>query len=555
MSYVQVIMDGYLTRALNLSTDARLDGYPGYICSIEFDVGSIRTILYLENGILYLTEDKRFVLVQVDDEYIFTASTRRAPLTMSTLLEEGARYRLWNGLWANMKTDDPTRTGLLWPFDRWEDAWVYATSNGFNVSIRMTTSDLWIRAVDSFGGENRVDAACAWRARPSPFTLVGTPISDIWALRYPLEAIPDANQTINFGAIQRHLYIKAWEVNNSSRWLFTNDTNRIMYIQVISQDNGIYRFTYRNRTLNRGTWRIAPWPLPAVTNGVEFRGNADTTISMHIIESLGIPLSDVQKYLVGQSVWFRIDSDVNVPSPMWQPQNITANLPRSDGGEASCIAIWDGTNSSCYPRRTPYTPTIGSNQCTTLEDFSSDIHCQEWAIENRGIQVDTLIRSLCTGTTTEYNDICACYRDTSVYLNELGTLFRQPAIQEGTRTTNTLQCASRLCMGTTGTTSEQLYYREGRRCDICIQPISINIQGSTTGPINTRTVCLNADITYTWDALLEQIEAIGYRDDQLTISDNRDSILYGDTVLTSSLFRSSPIRYSREILLYILDTQ
>src|SRR5688572_11186971 len=128
MSYLQVeTRDGYITRSLTLSILARVGGYPGYLANITDQRSSVRTILYLDDDILYLTSDKTFFLATVqanNGEYIwiFTSNPNVEPLTLSSIQSTwGAITWSWREEWANMRTDNPNRNNLIWPVRSWEE--------------------------------------------------------------------------------------------------------------------------------------------------------------------------------------------------------------------------------------------------------------------------------------------------------------------------------------------------------------------------------------------------------------------------------------------------
>lgn len=579
MPYFQArIGRGYLTRSLELSTK-RIRGYPTYDTSIELDQGSVRTILYEDNDIIYLTSKKRFILTLSNNYMVFTSNMDVIPFSMENMQERyNVSFYSWNDLWANMDTDEPNRTGLIWPAASWDESWLYAQTNGLFVSIRMLPvngwTEQWMAGTDAFGKDSFIDAAIAWRDRPDGFRLDNN--GKDWTLRVPTEGSPDANSLINLSGPMKNLWVKNWVSGASNRWLLTNVRDRILFFNVQYRGNNSYIFTYGGKRLNKGGhWQVRPWPISTVNGGVEFfnNKNQEIVISMHIIEELGIQLNDLQKYLLNQNEFITVNSTVNRLSPMWKPERILANLPR---GGASCSTEWDGLNASCYTTQLPYESGLGYQQCSTLDDLSSDIHCQQWAIRNKGPTIDTLVSSLCENTTDEYPDICTCYRNRDVYYDTIRKLYRSDPIANSIRTTNTLQCSSRLCMGTTGTVSEQLYYREGRKCDVCIQVSNVNIQDSAVrGDIITKQVCIATDATYTWKSLLNQLRESDI-DRYIRIASDESSITLlspiiqmdlpllkgidtidenGDTILYRSKWLSNPIKFYSEVIQYYLEAR
>lgn len=612
MPYIQVeTRGGYITRSYTLSILARVDGYPGYLANIGDNRKLVRTILYLEDDILYLSDDKRFILSTVEDEndgyiWIFSSYPDTPPLRLSTIAEIwGAQVYPWRSEWANMKTDSPDRNDLLWPVRTWEEAWNIIEERGYTVMIKRIRDNRWISAIDSFGTTSFVTAGFAWKREGAPFSLIKR--DNQWGLRYLNEGTVEATKTFIVKPNRTGLYVWPWREGGSDRWLLTESIGNALFWNVESFEDGVYEFLYQNKRLNQGRcWRIRPIAsctlgTLTVTDGVEFANTSQSNIdiSLYVINP---GLTDVDKYILSQNRFIYLMRDQNNQLPQWIPENISVNLPR---GRGICNENeWEGTNMNCYQRSNlPYTQIRGQEQCTTLDDFSHDIHCQQWAINNKGNRIDTLLSSLCQNVSVnEYQDVCGCYLPDNVYYTSLlqqrrddPELARQ--IANDVRSTNLLQCVSGLC--TPGSFSANVFYNDSRRCDICIQALRADIQagGDILGNIDLRQVCTQADITYTWDGLIERLIDLGAykliqdRDTgmitstgiypHVVINQNNTSIKFittteegmntlqslrslsllntrdtqGNIILTQDVWRTNPTLYTTESILFLLDAR
>jgi len=615
MSYLQVeTRGGYITRSLNLSLSARLDGYPGYMANITDQRNSVRTILYLEDDILYLTDDKTFFLSskQLQNEeyvFIFTSNPDAEPLTLSAIQNTwGVSIWEWRSEWANMKTDSPDRNDLLWSVRSWEEAWSIIEANRYIVLYRRIADgfwdDRWITPVDSFGGTTFVTGAFAWKQNsPAPFYLYKR--GNDWTLQYRDMGTLNADVVINIAPNRTGAYIVSWSEGESNRWLLTADVEGALYFQVQSLQDGVYEFSYGDRRLNQGGyWTIRPFTsyyVGAVYDGVEFyNGNDNSPIRMNMYV-IAPELSDTQRYILSQNQFVNLMRDQNNFLPEYNVQAVTANRPR---GVSVCNENeWEGTNVNCYRRaNTPYVQARGEQQCTTLDDFTNDVHCQQWAITNRGPGIDTQLYNLCRNTPDNtYTSVCSCYRPDQTYYNAILQQRRDDPelaqqIANDVRATNLLQCVSGLCVP--GTFSANTFYHGSRRCDVCIQALRTNIQagGNILGNINLRQVCVQSDVTYTWNDLITRLQDLGaYRlvrnstgsitpsgifphviinadgtsiklitstkggrqaitDSRLLSSiDNKDS--QGNVILTQERWRSNTSGYSNEVLIFFLEAR
>lgn len=557
MPYLQVLIDdGYLTRSVTIASLARIGGYPGYMANIGSDPSLVRSILFEDNDRIYLTDDKAWVLTSANiggkKQLVFSANPKVNPLTLTDMSKlHTVSYREWSSLWANMKTDEPMRGGLKWPSNTWEESWQIILQRQYLIAFKDISSINWMTTVDSFGGHTFVSGAVAWRntneLEPAEFHLVQKSSGNIptiqWGLRYPGMATPDANEVINLAQNQKNLYVKGWEYGESDRWLFTNKPERILYFDVKGSETSSGTYTYTFSHLGRhlakgGYWQVRPWPAYGVEGGVEFYNGTPNNPTVDIIVSANVidpSLSDEDRYILGQDIYVNLFMGPNIPYPMWKPELVGSNLPK--GGGICNGTSWDGVRSSCVRDYIPYDTLVGEQQCTTVDDFSNDIHCQQWALQRKGPALDTLLSNLCsspipsTGVTGDksspilayqdpkYANVCACYMPANVYYEAIRNRYTSPSalgaekgilVADAARVTNLNQCMSGLCTGQEGTFSPSVFYSGTRKCDVCIQASILSIENSKVGgPINIEQVCTQVDVTYTWKDLITRLEGLG----------------------------------------------
>lgn len=615
MGYIQIILNQqYLARDLLVNPEARIEGYPGYLAIETNDPGLVRTILYEDNGIIYITQDKKFILTlgenislsngEMGNSLIFSSNPYIIPFTLDTLISTyGASYRDWNAIWANQSTDDPMRTGLIWPSQTWQESWQIMLDKQYPVAFRGINpkpDPPWISVVDSYGRESPIQntgsfasstigAALAWRSRPYLFNLLQK--GSEWGLMYLGYAIPDANEFFagsTSGQARTDLWVKSWDYNDANRWLFTSHSNRILYFNTTMIDTNSYAFIYQSKPLIIGGY----WELPLglfgrIYDGVEFYKTSTKSpmpVSINIVSN---SLSDLDRYRLGQNIFVTTWIQPNTQYPMWKPENITANMPKGTG---ICTSTqWTGSQIGCYESNIPYPTTIGKIECTTLDDFSNDIHCREWAIANRDSSIDNLFTSLCTSQYPQHEEICKCYWPDNIYYNAIVKRNNQTTA-EALKTTNLLQCASGLCVPD-GSFSSSVYYRGTRRCDVCVQSLSVDLAGATIGGnVNLREICTIVDITYTWEDLIQRLESLGASrivqsgntfslqgiNRNIIINKDKTAItiiksdtlsrypflanipnkdINGNPVLTRQIWSTNSTKYSTQLLAYFLETR
>lgn len=588
MSYVQIEVDGgYITRAMSISRDARMNGYPGYRAEITDMRSSVRTILYVSNDRVYLSDEKVFVL---SDTWVFTSDPYAVPLLLSSM--DHILY-LWNDKWANMKTDPPSRNDLIWPLRTWEEVLDYIHRRQFHIHIMRNETDgwkkRWIDTVDSFGGSRFVAAAYRWGNGAATFTLQKRDNS--WGLKAVYDTLADAENHISGNKPRKGNYVKSWNYGKSNRWLLTSSIDKALFFNISSIDDGVYRFSYQDRPLTEaGCWTIAFGKLgickiSGVLQGVEFYTNNKPPMDLSIVV-VEPDMSDMDRFLLNQDTFVSLHRDQYNVLPPYNIDAIINNLPSNTN---ACSSTWDGVNMNCYRESNkPYTYNIGKDQCSTLDDMSVDTHCQQWAIANRGNDVDTMMHTLCKDTEPgQYDNVCSCYHRDSVYYDAIVQQRKgDRSIANDVKATNLLQCVSGLCKG--GTPSAEMFYHGNRKCDVCIQAARINVQADRIdGDIKIKQACTHVDSTYTWDDLINRLLLLGAYDSSVnrgihthviinndrsaikimnstdverdTLNDipllssigNRDS--GSNVIVTRSQWSTNPGKYSNDILLYFLE--
>lgn len=628
MSYVQIeVPGGYITRNMTISINARSNGYPGYIASIQPDRDLVRTILWLEkDGQLWMTEDREWVLGVLpssggDPMLVFSPdpSITKVRVQIGSPLYPGGPIVLalwpWNSAWANMKTDDASRNGLLWPLRSWQEAWTYIMDMQYIVAMR-DISGLWVAPVDAFGGNTLGTVGFAWKQasfdatyKPASFRLLRGPPTpsmgingrsvpmqyESWGLIYIGEGVTSGDQLLaEVRGTTRGLVLKGWYEGGAYRWMLSDSITDSMYFRVQPLRDGstiMYGLSYVGMPLSKAdTWQVKPWPSPRVSDGVEFFKGGMGPISLVILDQLSIR----ERYLLGSYVQY------TTPAP--STGSIPENMPRGTG--LCTTSEWDGVMLDCWDHRAPYPASMGQMQCQSLDDIASDPHCQEWVqtmatrSSSDGQRMDSFLKGLCASDpgSQDHMDICACYLSDDIYYKAIMDRHSDPAmgktIADTVRASNILPCASGLCTSQEGTFSPDVYYRGARKCDLCIQAISTNIKADTIqGDINIRQVCTQVDASYTWNDLVARLEELGASHITTTGMDgifrhviintagtaikfmtttplgrqtlanltllsrvsNKDAD--GNTILTEDMWRTNNTRYSEEALLFFLEAR
>ncbi len=574
MPYIQVMIgNGYLARALNIGPIARIAGHPGYMATAVDSDDLVRSILFLGiDGRIHLDREGVWTLIAPKDDaeprdWIFTSMNEPSnAITIGDIETMGGTWREWNEVWANMDTDDPRRGGLVWPLGSWEDAWDYVQAQGLGLHLYMVPNTLFP------GG--------AWVSREDDRMYWGQGAIAMLLIRYKdgrgLRLASDGS------------YVGCWEASNACRWTAQTSRDRALYFQVdiVHGQNIGYILTYQGKRLNVGQWIFGF--LQRQANGVEFfDGNPD--VPQLIVQGIifggldGRAPIALDRWIL--EPWFQFQATQGQALGPINALQITENLPRSGGG---CLETeWQGVQMACLDRPIPYAPSIGRAQCTTLDAFQKDPHCQAWAFGEPGIE--SRLQDLCQDAGDEYMDVCACFLPQKRYYDALRVRYSQ-RIAEDVRASNLLQCASGLCTGQEGSFSPSLFYQGSRRCDVCIQAVALDLENTTVqGDIVVKQLCTQVDPTYSWEDLLERLQNLGawklpdtspvYRhviiqaDESAIVIDPRSDLAQealqnlnllsqisgkdarGRLILSKALWTTNPTTYTNEVIVFFLDAR
>lgn len=558
MSYLQIHMaNGVLARTLELSTQ-RISGFPSY--ETEYTGrNSVRTILYEDSTGVYLSRDKNFRLTNVRGFLIFSAD-----LSLEPYIPEGVRYS-WPDIWANQLNSNNRKQDLIWPYENWQDAWAYIARRRFLVTLFADFGQIpdWPRGAWMSQSEDRL----VWSERPSSFYLI------------------DENGSYGFQA-ENSEYVSSID---DGRMVLRKPLQELLRL-VPSQIEGSTYNIYKLGSQEPLTWdywclfriivcfRKEPWAMRV--------GGPNPAIRIKLVV-IDPRLTDMDLYRLGPYADLKTSSQVFYPPP--QLQNIRENLPT--GNPCDLTGGWDGTNLACSTYRIPYTPEVGLQQCTTLDDFSNDQHCTLWAKEYNPKIVEERLKFLCQTQLIDgpNNDICKCYFPDDLYFDRIKENVSE-RVASGIKATNILQCASGLCTQD-GSFSADIFYRGSRRCDLCIQVMSTNINAEQIrGNVTLQQLCTQVDASFTWQNLISDLRRYGtYQIGQpqqtnifkhVIISSDGLSIklLLGSTlakkiiqesqllkfipkdkdgniIITQAIWNRSPTTYSNEILSFFLNAR
>lgn len=546
MPYVQIMLqDGFITRSPSIIRD---QGYPAYVALQQMNRGLVRTILYEDESGIYLTDKKDFILTtDTDGDLIFSSRPGSEPI-----IPQGRRYP-WRDEWANMGNSQWNRDGLIHPYDNAIDVWDLVASRGYNMT--MATGGNYISYTHP----------CRFRCEDYGYFISGSNRATFRLKKYGSEyglEYDDVGRTIGSGGRRD---VKCWNAGGACRWMIhgsVSTTYPIMKFKPEHRGGPSYHLVSGGRKLSAsGSWYIAS-QIMIVNNGVEFYTNPPVSITPTVE---GMSAADM--YRVGSFMKY---------TGRFNPLNVRENMP--DG--ISCTSTyWDGHQLQCHGEQIPYTSDLGSAQCQTLDDFSSDIHCQVWARANAGPTIERRLRQLCADQEPDgpYSNICNCYLPDDIYYNII--LERSgDRVASGVKASSLLQCASGLCSGS-GTLGEDIFYSGSRRCDVCIQVMTTNINADRIeGGVSLRQQCTHVDATYTWDQLITDLISYGaYHQNKgihrhVVINDRRDAIMLVTpnpikTTLLASIPRSnefyiiltrdrwaqSPTAFSNEVLSFLLE--
>lgn len=476
MSYIQIkIDDGFITRSPTISERARINGHPGYIALSSEERDSVRSILYEDESGIYLTERREFVLtIGNDGDLIFSANQEIEPV-----IPKGKRYS-WHKEWANQFNSNHNRKGLIHRYESSDEAWRLLASRGYEIVIKVGneyisyTHPCNIFRCTGYGYFKRGDSSKFKVKRHG----------NEYGLTYN-----DIEKTIDSGGIRD---IRCWNTGSACRWMIhgrTTGSYPIMKFRPMHQGDGAYHLFMGDKALSdMGNWYIIDL-IVTVSKGIEFYTRSPVKVVPYVI---GMTQSD--KYRVGSYLDYDGQLDYS---------NVRENLP---DGITCGDNYWDGYNLSCHGERIPYQKRMGEIQCTDLDSLQNDIHCTRWAIDNAGQDMDKMLLNLCRDGGNP--DICNCYLPEDTYydiiLNESGQ-----RVANGVKASSLLQCASGLCSGS-GTIGEDIFYAGSRKCDICIQVMTANINADKIeGGVSLRQQCTHVDASYTWDRFIQELISYG----------------------------------------------
>ncbi len=550
MSYVQIkLTDGFITRSPTLAPSARIGGYPGYMATTHDDRSTVRTILYEDDTGIYLTKKKQFHLVEgINGNLVFSSNTSIDPI-----IPEGRRYP-WYEEWANMDNSRSDRVGLIHPYDHADDAWNLVASNNYDLTFAISGKGHigYIRPCNIFICQDYG----YFHASSSPAVFRLKKYGSDYGLTYD-----DIGRSIGAGGRRD---VRCWNTANACRWMIhggTSGSYPVIRFKPRHQSNGTYHLLSGDKPLSSsGSWYIASLAI-TVNDGTEFYTNPAITVTPTI---RGMTSSDM----------YRVRSFLNYDGA-FNRMSVRENLP--DG--TSCSGnYWNGIELACYNERVPYDYDTGLVHCTTLDDMTNDQHCQIWAITNAGPSIDDIMRSMCKEEQPggSHANICNCYLPDDIYyetiLEESGN-----RVANGVRASSLLQCASGLCSGS-GTIGEDIFYSGSRRCDVCIQVMTANINADKIeGGVSLRQQCTHVDTTYSWDQLLDDLISYGaYHQEEglhrhVIINPARTAIMLvgatnstllmnmpsqdGRTIIYKTDWNKSPTAMSNEILAFFLERQ
>lgn len=521
MSYVQVRHgDQVLTRSMTIDPSGKVGGYPAYRALWTNNRTSVLSILYRDNGSIYLTEDKSFKLVIVNGNMYFSSNTGLSGVDLDSM---GVVYVPWYREWANQTNTFPSFNALVVPPITPAETLDMLSNMRIPISLYRNVPDnqgrnipwadqgAWIGSVAPDGrtkGDSNPSTLRAffswWPASEnyaSHFYLVRAD-SD-WALMPTLKGVADFQSLgITARPVNDGAYVGDWGESNANRWSYSN--NYIMTMTINHVGGPTYQFWHGDRRLNQASHWLRLQPFIDVYNGVEFYNGNDIglmNIDIAIVDNStpDLRLDDTMVYRLGPYVRAMANTRDTLSFYNINPANVTENMPRQ---MATCdMNPWDGTLLSCYSEGIPYTNTIGSSECTTPDDFN-DVHCQQWAIANKGPTMETRIRDLCGGATYDNPPLCNCFLPDTVYYNAVANQYGSN-VANSIRATNIAQCQSGLC-DENGSISSRLFYYGNRKCDYCVQAVDLAIQAKTITNTTITPIqqCAKTDSTYTWDDLI-----------------------------------------------------
>lgn len=529
MSYVQIRQNGrVLTRSMEIDPSGKIRGYPAYRAEWTDRKTSVLSILFRDSTGIYLTSDKTYRLALIYGSMYFSSD-----LLIKDYIPDNIQEIRWYDTWANQKNTTPEYTGLVVPpLDPKETLDLLVklnvpislfrdVPNNQGRNIPWADQGAWIgstTATQFLKGDRPELARVLFSWWPSSEVYSSAfflrDIKGSWALSPVLPGVPDF-QSLRIG--ERHAgntgkYVGDWGDSNANRWNFSNEF--IMTFDINHIGGYTYQLWKGDRRLNQaGHWsRISP--KIDVYNGTEFYNGND--IGVMNIDFVVMPNTDAN-FILDDITVFRLGPFVRAMHSMKDdfsfssinPDNIKPNMPK--GGEICNTSTgWNGTMLNCTTQKVAYDNVLGPIECTSLDDFTNDIHCQQWALNNKSPIIEDMMKNLCINTSYDNPEVCNCFLPNSVYEDRIVTAHNQATLN-AVRATNILQCSSGLC-NQDGTFSSNLFYYGNKKCDYCI--ISGDINLIAQGNIDNNTIvqiqqCSSTDSSYTWVDLIDYLKFQG----------------------------------------------
>jgi len=601
--YVQVRVDHRtLVRSREIDPAGRSNGYPAYRADVNGNFTSVLSILYNDDSGIYLTDDKVFKLVSINNTWYFSADP-----TLPSYRYPEFQYIPWNSTWANQKNTGPDYNELVVPVYDVDEALSRASSERIPISFYrdvsrnrgknfpFVDSGAWIVSVDSSSTPGGVAIFFNWwdatENKKSAFWLEKRPGTNSWLFRlvgvkgfnnYPL-------RHCDIGHTDDNPYVGVWEEYNAYRWMTTFDEGYWANNDIARVEGYTYQLTMNGRRLNQGGQYLQLGficvPYYRVGNPVEYfndNGNDIMNIDFAVLPNPDVHYtpSDRDRYVYDGYLRFMVNMHEDYGP--YNPANIAANQPKPGGYDCSGLT-WDGAQISCWDTpQVPYTTSLGYKECD-LEGIVVDPHCQDWAKANRGDSFSQYMKNACVNATYNNPPVCNCFLPDQEYYNRIETNLSK-GVADTLLATQGLQCESGICPSDSSLSS-QLFYFGGRTCSYCINILKLTLTAKEVkANINVIQECAGADVTYTWDQVIRRLIDMGaYYDGKgltkdVMIASDKESIILntlsvkgkdalsqlsllstitqkdsiGRLVLTRAQWNSNISGYTRDLTLFLI---
>jgi hypothetical protein len=546
MAYTQIrLNDLALARGRTIDPDGQVGGYPAYRAEWTNNTTSVLTILYRDDSGIYLTSKKDFKWVIIGDGSWFSAN-----LSLPSYVPGGLTYIPWNDAWANQSNTTPDYNGLVLQAATPGEALRLISSSNIPLSfyrdipnnqgrnVPWENEGAWIGGVNDAGKLNGAPVAYSWwpgnALHFASFYLRER--GNEWSLRPTNVGLANYNES-NVAEGSTEQYVGHWEAFGGLRWKITNRLDNVLTFNIDHIGGYTYQLaTSDGKRLNQGGHWLQLAPLISIWNGVEFyngNNNGLFNIDFMIVEDVGLRFSITDEMVYRLGPWVVPQRSQGVSWGAYDPLKVRPNLPI--GGNLCSASAWDGSQLDCYQQNIPYTYTLGNAECTTLDTFSNDVHCQEWGKAHKGEMLESRLRPLCAGSTYQANSICNCFLPDSVYYDRIASEVGVNAAN-GVRATKGLQCESGLCPQD-GSLSAQYYYYGNRACSYCVQVFDLSLTAQQINlNLNLVQQCATTDASYTWPELIARlidlgayVQGVGGQYKDLVISQDKSTIYLNTT--------------------------